>query len=280
MPLGKIRLFTALTLILLFIGACTTPATTPEPIYLRIAGSTSMLPALNGLAEAYMARHPAVTIDIQGSGSQAGLQSLREGRIDLAAASWKEPAEETNSAETNQDETDRLVWHRIARDGLAIIVHPNNTLRNLSLDGARNMFAGWYIDWNEVNGKGGETQVVSREDGSGSRAAFESSLMEHRSVTQTAIVMPSSQTVVDWVSSHPDAVGYVSMAYITTTIQTVRLNDVELVPQSVEDGSYPLVRYLYLVAREPTSRAAGEFVDFCHSPAGQAIVNSYHAVTD
>ena len=102
MPLGRIRLFTALILVSLFIGACSTSVTTPEPVYLRIAGSTSMLPALNALAEAYSARHPAVTIDIQGGGSQAGLQSLRDGGIDLAAISWKAPAEEMSQDEAGK----------------------------------------------------------------------------------------------------------------------------------------------------------------------------------
>jgi phosphate transport system substrate-binding protein len=273
----KATLIAILLAILMAAGACATQVATPEPVYMQIAGSSSLASALEALAEAYTERHPEVTIDIQAGGTRAGLQSLEEGRIDLAASSWKGDARDGIEVTPTETQSPDLVWFPIARDGLAIITHPDNTLENLSLDEARELFAGWQVDWSEVGGKGGEIEVISREDGSGTRMAFESLVMGERSVTQTAIVMPSSQAVIDWVNAHNSAVGYVSMALITDTVQAVRIDDIELSARSVERGEYPLTREVYLVARKPISRPAQDFVDFCLSPAGQAIVSAHHA---
>jgi len=254
-------------------SACGTPMATPAPVYLRVAGSTSLLPALHDLAAGYAARHPEVTVNVQGSDSSVGLRALRDGSADIAAVSWREPPQGEGAA---RDEEAGLDWHIVGRDGLVLIVHPQNTLGNVALDKARDLFAGRYATWAEAGGRGGEIQVVSREDGSGSRAAFEAGAMGGLPVTPLALVMPSSAAVVEWVAGHPNAIGYVSMAYITTTVQAVRLAGVEPAGRTVENGSYALSRPLYLVTRGPAEGAARGFVEFCLSPAGQAIVAKYH----
>jgi phosphate transport system substrate-binding protein len=257
-----------LALVAALLAACGTTAATPAPVYLRVAGSSSLQPALVELAAAYRERFPHVTIDIQTGDTGSGLQALQAGAADLAAASWKD----TTAA---GDET--LTWHGIGRDAVVLVVHPANTLTDLSLVRARDVFAGWYTSWSEVGGKGAEIQPVSREDGSGTRAAFEAGVMGLRDVTQTALVMPSSAAVVQWVSTHPNAVGYVSMAYITAALRALRLEGQEPTAKNVEAGVYPLTRTLYLVTRAPTERPAQDFVNFCLSPAGQAILARHYA---
>lgn len=259
-------------LTLALLGACGREAGEATPHYIRIVGSTSMMPALNEWAAAYSALHPDVSLDVQGSDTTAGLRALLNGKGDLAAASWKMELENEGAV--------RLNWYPVARDGLALIVHPHNTLRDISLTKARELFAGWPTNWSEAGGRGGEVQVLSREDGSGTRAAFEAGVMAGRRVTQTALVMPSSQAVVQWVASHPDAIGYVSMAYITTTVEVVSLEGVSPTIHNVENGSYPLIRVLYLVTHEPASHSVEDFVRFCLSPAGQAIIRKYHGKPD
>jgi len=274
---SKARSFLIRIILLLCTSSCATQVATPEPVYLRIAGSSSMVPVLKTLAATYTEQHPEVTIDIQKGGTQAGLQSLREGRIDLAAASWQDDVGKNDPAITDTPESSSLEWYAIASDGVAIVVHPDNTLENLSLEGASELFAGWQVDWIEVAGKGGEIEVISREDGSGTRMAFEDLVMGDRTMTQTAIVMPSSQAVIDWIGTHSNAIGYASMALITDTVQALQINDVALSVRNVEQGRYPLTRELYLVAQKPADRAVQNFIDFCRSPAGQSIVSDYHA---
>jgi phosphate transport system substrate-binding protein len=253
-------------------SGCGATVATPAPVYLRIAGSTSLLPALRELGAAYTMRHPQTTVDVQGGDSQIGLQALRAGGAEIAAVSWK--AEES---EAGQDDDSALLWHPVARDAVAVVVHPKNTLVSLSMERARQLFAGRYALWPEVAGKGGEIQIISREDGSGTRAAFEAGVMGDWNVTALALVMPSNDAVVSWVAGHPNAVGYVSMAYITTTLRAVRLDGVIPSARALERSLYPVARPLYLVTRRSADRAAQDFVQFCLSPAGQAIVAKYHA---
>jgi len=250
--------------------SCSRAIDTPAPIYLRIAGSTTMLPVLEDLTSTYMSRRPEITLDVIGGGASASLQTLASGQADVAAASWKGEEEETS--ELYRD----LSWIPIAQDGIALIVHPQNTLDSISLDKARELFAGWYSDWGELEGTGGQIQIISREDGSGTRAAFEDRVMAGQRVTQAALVMPSSQTVVEWVSSHPNAVGYVSMAYLNDSVKALRVENVTLSTRAVENSTYPLIRTLYLVTSREPARAAHDFAQFCLSPAGQSIVRRHH----
>ncbi|MGC8827487.1 MAG: substrate-binding domain-containing protein, partial [Anaerolineae bacterium] len=134
--------------------ACSAAAR-PAQTLVRIAGSTSMTPLLQALAEAYTARHPDVRFDIQGGDSSAGLALLQRGEADLAAVSWK--GEESEAA------APRLEWHAAAGDALAVIVHPSNGLEDITLEQVGRLFAGWYAAWPEAGGSGGTIQVLTRE---------------------------------------------------------------------------------------------------------------------
>ncbi len=115
--------------------------------------------------------------------------------------------------------------------------------------------------------------MISREDGSGSRAAFESLAMGGERVTLNALVMPTGQAVVDYVASHRAAVGYVSTGVLTDTVRAVPVEEVAPAAATVRSGEYRLGRVLYLYAPQPTPPEVQEFLDFVLSPAGQAIVS-------
>lgn len=236
-------------------GAAARPAQT----LVRIAGSTSMTPLLQALAEAYTARHPSVRFDIQGGDSSAGLALLQSGEADLAAVSWK--------GEDSGATAPRLEWHAVAGDALAIIVHPSNSLEDIALEQVGRLFAGWYAAWPEVGGSGGTIQVLTREEGSGSRQALAELAMGTQLFTQSALIVPSSQAVVEWVAAHPDAVGYVSSLWLAPAVKPLSIGG-----QPPASEAYPLKRRLYLVASPSSSRPAKDFVQFCLSPEGQDIV--------
>jgi phosphate transport system substrate-binding protein len=179
---------------------------------------------------------------------------------------------------TAEDEEDpetgakRLWWTAIAQDGIALVVHPQNTVGGLTLPQARDIFFGRILDWEEMGGTPGEIAVVSREDGSGTREAFEEMVMEEKRVTLTAIVMPSSEAVVEYVARHPTAIGYVSMSYLSPQVKALPIEGVSPTPEDAQSGAYPLTRPLYLLTgQEPTGEAKA-FIGFILSPAGQAIV--------
>jgi phosphate transport system substrate-binding protein len=249
----------------LLLSACGAPPTsTPTPATLRIAGSTSLKPTLNELAAAYQAGHPQTVVEVSGGGTAIGIQELRGKEIDLAAVSWKP------DGATSPDE---LTITPIARDGLAIIVNPQNTITNVTSLQLRALYRGETLDWGAVGGSGGEPVVISREDGSGSRTAFEALAMDGERVTLNALVMPTSQAVVHYVASHRNAVGYVSTGVLTDTVRAVPLEDIPPTSATVRAGEYRLGRVLYLYALQPATPEIQAFLDFVLSPAGQVIVS-------
>ncbi len=250
--------------ILLAACAITTPPSTPT--LLRLAGSTSMMPLLDELGQAFRAQRPDITFEIQSGNTALSLDLLNRGEVDLAAASWL-PANLSSA----------WVATPIAWDGLAIVVHPDNPLEGLTLLQLRRVFAGWAFRWQDVGAPtiAGEDfstiQAISREDGSGTRALFEQQVMGNERVTLTALVMPTSQAVVDYIADHEDAIGYVSMALANDRVKVLRIEGRLPTPATVRSG-YHLAYPLYLVTRGQPTGPAKAFLDFALSPAGQSIV--------
>lgn len=253
--------FVLITFLLLSLTACGATVTPPPPVFISAAGSTSMAPLLGDLAAAYRAQHPHVTFDIQGGGSQLG-QTLVEGKqVDLGLVSWP--------VEAVADDIHQVV---IARGAVAIVLHPNNHIAGLSLDEVRDIFSGRLLDWRALDGPALPIQVVSREDGSGTRAAFEALVMEDRAVTPAAIVLPNSRAVVDFVAQHPDAIAYVSFEFIDNKVNAVPLNGFPPTLENIETNSYPLTRDLSIIVPQRPNPEVNRFVEFILSPAGQAVV--------
>ena len=261
------------------LAACGTAVKPPAPTTLRVAGSTAMTPLLSDLATAYAQSHPHVRLEIEGGGSRLGLERLQMGEIDLAGCSWLPPSAEEGTPQPYS--ATPIAW-----DGVAIVVHPSNPVDELTLLQVRSIYAGWTLDWQDVGGKAGDILVVSREDGSGTRAVLERQVMGEQPVTLTAIVMPSSTAVVEYVTRHSMAIGYVSMGYLTPSRQedketrrqggVLRIEGAYPTPDTVHGGIYHLTRPLYLVTPAEPGGAVRAFVDFVLSPAGQAIVGQRH----
>jgi len=249
--------------LLVALVACGEPLATPEPVFLRAAGSTSMDPLLVELAAAFHEQYPLVDLEVTGQGTEYGLAALGGGEVDLALASWLPAALDPGWRAT-----------AIARDGIAVVVHPSNPLAGLGLLQLQDLFSGRIYDWAGVGGQAaqGAVQPVSREEGSGTRAAFEALVMDGRRVTPLAVVALSSQAVVDYVAAHPNSIGYVSMGYLTPDVKAVPIEGELPSPQTASQGSYPLTRDMWLVSADPPSAAAGDLIQFALSPAGQQIV--------
>ncbi len=262
------------TLILLALLLCTAllpgcaadQRATPTPSVLRIAGATSLQPALEALAAAYEAEHPQVLVEVRGGGTAVGQQFLRQGQIDLAAVSWRAP----DAAEEEQ-------WQAvpIARDGIAIIVHPSNLITGLTSLQLRAIYRGEILDWSAVGGAGGMPLVTSREEGSGTRAGFEATVMGGAQVTLNAVVLPTSKAMVDYVASHRNAIGYVSTGALTDQVRVIAVEDVLPTSETLRAGAYPLGRVLYLYVPRSPSSAAKSFMEFALNPSGQAIIGRH-----
>ena len=226
------------------------------------AGSTTVQPVAEMLGNAFMAKNPDVYITIQGGGSSVGIKSAANGTVDIGAA----------SRELKPDEP-KLVTHLLARDGIAIIVHPDNSINGLTREQIVNIFSGEITDWSDFGGNGTIT-VVSREEGSGTRAAFEEMVMgkDGPMITDTAILQPSNGAIRTSVSTTPLAIGYFSLGYLDDSVKALAIDGVACTPDSCKSGSYPVVRPLYFLTKDVPIGLVKEFIDFCLSSEGQEIV--------
>ena len=244
------------------------PGQEGEPILLRFAGSTSMLPLVRELCAEYGAQHPLVPCDLVGVGTDSGLELLRRGRVDLAMVSRELETDEVTDVRT----ANRLLnFYPIAEDAVAVIVNQSNPVRELDLFNLRRLYQGRISDWGDLGANAGEILPVSREDGSATRQVFEELVMSGYSVSSGAVVMPGSQAVVDYVTQHADAVGYVSLGYVASDVAAIRLEGVEPNRASLLNGGYAIHRPLALVSLPATTAEVAAFVAFARGPRGQAI---------
>lgn len=250
------------------LAACSAPPTaTPTPERLRIAGSTSTAPALYELAAAFQAAKPNVLVEVGGGGTTVGWDELRADRVEMAALSWWDEGGAV-------PEGYRFI--PIGRDAVAAIVHPQNPISNATTLQLRALFGGEILDWSTLGDFAGEPAIVSREDGSGTRAAFETLIMGGHRVTLNALVMPTSEAMVDYVAAHRLAVGYVTPNAADDRVKVVPVEGLLPTIEVVRAGSYHMMRVLYLAVREPPPAAAQAFLDFVEGPRGQSIIGKYH----
>ncbi len=219
---------------------------------------------LRELGEAYQRLYPHVLVEVRGGGTAIGRRQLDARNADVAAISWQAPAVSLP-----------LTMHAeaVATDEIAIVAHPDNKVAGITLQQVKSLYQGEVLNWAALGWSDLATIVISREDGSGTRAAFEMMVMGNDRVTLDALVMPSSGAVVDYVATHKNAVGYVSQAYLATQGERVRTLAVE----DVRPGSvgYHLARTLYLYRQAGAAETVQGFTTFATGPAGQAIVARY-----
>lgn len=262
-PLPASRFLLSASCFLLLLVACTPqPLTvTREPATLRLVVADSCGPLAEELVAAYEETHPWVTAHVEVFNSSVAGHTLRAGEVDIALLSWLE--------ESGDEEA---LWsHPFARDGVAVIAHPATPLTEAGLAHLQEIFRGRVQEWG-----GMVLTVVSREEGSGTRAAFDSAVLGNYDVTRTAVVMPSSEVVVEHVARTPGSIGYVSTLRLGgVAADSVRVLPVEgILPtlNAVSDGSYPFSRSLYLAATSEPAGEAREFAQWVLGPQGRAVV--------
>ena len=247
--------------IFLLVACASQPLTvTREPATVRLVASDSCGPLARELAAAYEESHPWADVQLEAFNSSVAEQVLRAGEADLALLSWLQ--------ETTQE---RALWSQpFARDGIAVVVHPATPFNETGMAHLQAIFRGQVQEWG-----GMILTPVSREDGSGTRAAFESAVLGQRNVTLTAVVMPSSEAVIDYVARTPGAVGYVSTLWLSAPIaENVRVAPVEgTLPtaDAISDGSYSVSRPLHLATVGDPTDEIREFAQWVLGPEGQAV---------
>jgi phosphate transport system substrate-binding protein len=228
---------------------------------LIVAGSTSVQPFADRWAEIYMHENPGRVVNVQGGGSSAGIQAARSGAADIG----------TSSRELKAEEKD-LLEIVVAWDGLAVIVHPKNPIEGLTLVQVQNVFEGNIRNWSQLGGPEHEITVVTREEGSGTRGAFQEMVMGKARITRSAIVQDSNGTVREIVAHDPHSIGYISLGLVNDQVKAVQLDGVEPGYEQIMKKEYTLIRPFLFVSNGPLKPAAQEFVNFVLSREGQELI--------
>jgi len=242
------------------------PTSTPELSgEITIAGSTTVQPVSEMLAEAFKVMHPKVNIVVQGGGSSVGVKSASEGTVNIGAAS-REVKENEKGLGLNE--------FVIARDGIAIVVHPSQTVKGLTRIQVRDIFAGKITNWSEVGGANKSIHIVAREEGSGTRSAFEEMVMsEDALIAKEAILQPSNGAIRTTVAGDPDSIGFLSFGYLDSSVKAVDINGIGATVENAKSGTYPIVRPLLYLTKSQPSGLVKAYIDFVLSPEGQEIVS-------
>ncbi len=241
-----------------FLAACSRG---PAQSGLIIAGSTSIQPFADRWAEVYGTKHRGAVVNVQGGGSSAGIQAARSGAAHIGMSSRELKPEEKDLRE-----------YEVARDGLAVIVHPSNALKGLTLLQVQAIFNGDVRDWRALGGANREIDVVTREEGSGTRGAFQELVMGPDRIVKSAIVEDSNGTVREIVAGDPQAVGYISLGLVDKRVKALRLDGVVPGEKTIRRKEYKLVRPFLFVTNGPPGPAAQAFIDFVLSEEGQALI--------
>lgn len=231
---------------------------------LQLAGSTSVQPLAEELAAAFMKKNPDVKINIQGGGSSAGVKAVEEGiaNAGMASRELKEGEEPLG-----------LIPMVIAKDGIAVVINPANQVTDLSMENIKAIFSGEISNWKDLGGSNASIVIINREEGSGTRDAFEELVLgKNGKFTANAAIQNSTGAVRTGVAGDPNAIGFISMGSINQSIKTVKVNGVDATAKNVLNGSYKISRpFSFLTKGEPAGLTK-EFIDWVISAEGQAIV--------
>ena len=276
-------------LVVLIISACSPRAGEDETSssgaseYLNNVGSDTMVNLALAWAEQYQLDNTESSLSVSGGGSGTGIASLINQTTDIANASRKIKSEEIANAQANGIEPIEFI---VARDAIAIIVNPNNPIDELSLQQLSDIYSGKINNWHELGGEDRPIVRLSRETNSGTHVYFLEQVLrlgddEDKTLFSTdTLLLPSSEVIGAEIRSNPNAIGYDGLGYVTPDMKVIgvadtRLDNAEFVfpsPESVNNGSYPIARDLYMYTAGEPAGFIKSYLEWIFTPQAQEIV--------
>ena len=233
-------------------------------------GSTSMEKVIGALSESFMANNADTIVTYNPTGSGSGITAVQEGTCDIGLSSRALKDEEKSAG---------LKETILAYDGIAIIVHPDNPVSDLTIEQIAQLYTGEITNWKDVGGNDAEVVLIGREAASGTRDGFES-ITGTKEKCQYRQELTSTGDVITAVSQNPDAIGYASLASIKDSVKALNVDGVTPGEDTVKDGSYKVQRPFVLVTVEgkALTPVAQAFFDYATSPDAAAIIAKAGAV--
>lgn len=228
-----------------------------------VAGSTALLPVTQQAAKEFKRSNPKVAISVSGSSSIAGPQSVLRGSATIGAVDW-----DATKSVPGFKAFGGLKAHKIAVIPFATIVNKSNPVKNLSTKQLQGIFSGKIKNWKQVGGKNEEIVVVNRKFGSGTRVNYQMKALGGKAFMSKGSnykEVGKSGEMVSAVSSNPNAIGYVDLAYVKGGIKALNNNGVAATTTNVMNGKYKVWGYGYLVTKGNPSGVNAKFIKYIQS---------------
>jgi phosphate transport system substrate-binding protein len=240
---------------------------------INVQGSDTLLNVASAWSEAFMDENPGVDISVQGGGSGTGIAALINGTVDFANSSRDIKDEEVTQAEGKGITP---VEHKVAIDGIAVVVNPANGVEGLTLEQLGAIFRGEITNWSEVGGADANIVVLSRDSSSGTYEYFKEAgvAAENKDAEYAAAakLLPSNQAIADEVKANKAGIGYVGLGYLTGDVKVVAIDGVKASIGTAADGSYPISRYLYMYSNGEPDGVMKAYLDWIRGAVGQKLV--------
>ncbi len=263
-------------------SSTSTDQTSPiEYYYFENKGSDTMVNLALYWAERYQTLYPEVRISVTGGGSGTGISSLINNTVDLANASRRIKSEEIDNANKNGVDP---VEYVVARDAIAVIVHPDNPIDNLTLQQVSDIYTGKLINWSQLGGEDRPIVRLSRETNSGTHVYFLEEVIrlgnsDDKSIfSANTLLLPSSEGIIAEVRENPNAIGYDGLGYITEEVKVISIakdaSSDYIYPslETVNNNLYAISRNLYVYSDGKPENYVKEYLDWIISSEGQKIV--------
>ena len=242
-----------------------------NPNVIVMDGSTTVGPLAKAFATYYMSKHPGVNVTVSESGSGNGAKSLVNNACDIANMSRFMKDTEFKDALANGVMPVATV---VALDGVAIIVHPSNPVKNLTLDQVRDIYSGKVTNWKDVGGPDLQIVMSGRETSSGTYEVFGEKVMRGEKIAASAETVGSNGAMHQKVQSTQAGIGYVGLGFVDETVKAVTVNGIEATGATVVSGKYPIARPLFMFTNGYPEMGSNTytFINLYLTRDGQAIV--------
>lgn len=250
---------------------------------ITIKGSDTMVHLMSSLVEGYMKKHSEHQLSVTGGGSGTGIAALLNGTTDICASSRDMQQKEKDEALSKGI---NVIEKIIAYDGLAVIVHPDNPISELTMAQIKDIFTGKIKNWKELGGPDQKISVLSRESNSGTFVFFQEHVLLKENFDPSVKLMPASSAIAQSVSQDRWSIGYLGLGYTkNTNVKVVKVKKDDkseaITPDhnTVLDKSYPIARPLFLIFNGEPKGIMANFLEFILSGEGQKIVEETGYIT-
>lgn len=229
-----------------------------------IAGGTAHIPVMKEAAKRIMSVNSDIRITVAGGGSGVGVKQVGEGLVAIGNTG--------RPLKTEEVEKYGLKSFPFAIDGVAVAIHPDNKVAELTTAQVADIYAGKITDWKEVGGEAGKIDVYGREDGSGTREVFTDKVLKKGPMAASANIVSSNGAMKTAIAKDKRAIGYVGIGHLDKSIKAPKLDGMTATQENAANGTYKIVRNLFMNTKGEPSGVTKLFIDYIYSPEGAEII--------